>query len=451
MTNKELSDAEAAQVRQDDLLQATLQATGGALRAGVVMALPVALQSGHYMQLSNEYANDGIFSAIIDRPAEDAMSAGFEWHEKADPATVQAFENWNLDDVLTDALRFARLHGGALLVPAMPGSGRLSSALYFSRMKEITFWEVISLDRVTVSTRDNQGYPLTYNIRTKNTGQNGGQYELHRSRTIPVLGRRRTWDCVDTELLFPGISEGQRVREAAIRLSRSFNWAERALERKSQGVFKMKGLGQSLQQLKDGQALVAKRLELVDTVRSILNTIAVDAEDDYEVQDTNLSSISDSLDSQMQAVAAVSGVPITVLFGRRTTSLNSKGDSDTDTYYRLLDKIRTTYLRTPMREILRFASATLNVQVPEGELLVKVRPLKALSDYEESEIELRQAQALYARAQAIKLLVTQKEPGQQTGVDAQGKPITSQPTEKMPDLLTPEEAKAILMNEDDNK
>ena len=451
MSNKELSDAEIKQVRQDDLLQATLQATGGMLRAGTVVPLPVALQSGHYRQLSAEYDNDGIFSAIIDRPAEDAMAAGFEWHEQANPETIAAFEAWNLDDILTDALRFARLHGGALLVPFMPGTGKLSSPIYFSRMKEITFWDVISLDRLTVATRDAQGYPLTYNVKTKSTGANGAQYELHRSRTIPVLGRRRTFDSMDTQLIFPGISEGQRVREAALRLSRSFSWAERALERKSQGVFKMKGLGQTLQALKDGQALVAKRLELVDTVRSLLNTIAVDGDDDYAVQDTNLASISDSLDSQMQAIAAVSGMPITVLFGRRTNSLNSKGDSDTDTYYRLLDKIRTTYLRTPLREILRFASATLDVRVPQGEQLVKVRPLKALSDYEESEIELRQAQALYARAQAIKLLVTQKEPGQQTGVDATGKPITSQPTESMPQLLTPEEAKAILMNEDDNK
>lgn len=450
MKNKSLSDAEIAQVRHDDLLQATLQATGGMLRAGTVMPLPVALQSGHYVQLSAEYEANGIFSAIIDRVAEDAMAAGFEWHEAANPETIAAFEAWNLDDILTDGLRFARLHGACLLVPSMPGTGKLSSPLYYSRMKEIAFWDVISIDRLTVASRDAQGYPLTYHVKTKNQ-DNGGQYELHRSRTIPILGRRRTYHSIDTQLIFPGVSEGQRVRESALRLSRSFDWAERALERKSQGVFKMKGLGQTLQALKDGQALVAKRLELVDTVRSLLNTIAVDGDDDYAVQDTNLSSISDSLDSQMQAVAAVSGVPITVLFGRRTTSLNSKGDSDTDTYYRLLDKTRTTYLRTPMREILRFASATLDVSVPQGELLVKVRPLKALSDYEESEIELRQAQAFYARAQAIKLLVTQKEPGQQTGTDENGKPITSQPTEKMPDLLTPEEAKAILMNEDDNK
>lgn len=438
------SEAIAAQVRFDDLLKAAVNTLAG----GQFQATQLGMNDRHsvlehegYSLLSKEYEKNGILSAIIDRPAEDAMAAGFEFHPEASQELRDEFERLALDEVFTDGLRFARLHGGAVIVPIFYGNASLAQPLYRNRRYEIDYFEVISVDRMTVDAYGADGMPLVYNVQSVlNTATGGGQFKLHASRCIYITGRRRPHRQTDTALIWPGVSEGARCLESAASLSRSFKWAERALERKSQAIFKMKGLAQAMQNKLE--SLVTSRLNLVDAVRSILNTVAIDAEDEFDVSDTNLSSISDTLDSKMQQVAAVSGIPITVLFGRRTTSLNSKGDSDTDTYYRMLNKIRRNMLRNPLAEVVALLGNYVDVSVPAGEALVTIAKLDALSDYEEAEIEERRANAFKARAEAI-MLLTKTEPDQ---MDANGKVVVNK--NKAKPLLTPEEARKFLLNEE---
>lgn len=461
MMNEKAEEQLGAEVRYDDMLQAAMMTTAGAtsFQAAQVEAggRAYALTGQGYSIISTAYDKDGLFASVIDRPAEDAMAAGFNWHKDASDEIKDEFKRLEMDDVFTDALRFSRLHGGALMVPVFVGQTSFESSLYRSRMKKVDYVDVISLDRVTVDTIGTDGMPLIYNIESLvQTKDNvGGTYKLHASRCIQVMGRRRPWRQVDTELIWPGTSEGARVISAAMRLSRAFKWAEKALERKQQGVFKMKGLATALQ-LKQ-QAVVTQRLNLVDTIRSMLNTIAVDGEDDYEVLDSNLSSISDVLDSLMQELAAVTGIPITVLFGRRTTSLNASGDGDTDTYYRMLNKIRTTLLRNPLQRVIDFMGNYLDVTTPDNKPLVEIAKLDTLSEFEEADVDLKKAQALYQRAQAIKLLMGSPEesstpaasankpkagPGGTPQPPASTKPVVTKPA--VAPIITPEQALKLL-------
>jgi phage-related protein (TIGR01555 family) len=459
MNNKEETQL-GEQVRYDDMLHAAMMTTAATSFQAAQIGTDgraYSLSGSGYSVLSTAYDKDGLFASVIDKPAEDAMAAGFQWHKDASDEIKEEFKRLEMDDVFTDALRFSRLHGGALLVPVFVGQTNFETAIGRSRMKVVDYVDVISIDRVTVDKHGDDGMPLVYNVeslvQTKD-GQ-GGSYKLHASRCIQVAGRRRPWRQVDTEMIWPGNSEGARVMASAMRLSRAFKWAEKALERKQQGVFKMKGLAAALQ-LKQ-QAVVTQRLNLVDTVRSILNTIAIDGDDEYEVLDSNLSSISDVLDSLMQELASVTGIPITVLFGRRTTSLNATGDGDTDTYYRLLNKIRTTLLRNPLQRVIDFMSAYLDVTTPDNKPLVEIAKLDTLSEFEEADVELKKAQALYQRAQAIKLLMGEPEqtatpaapatkpksgPGGTPVPPASTKPVVTKPA--VAPIITPDQALKLL-------
>lgn len=461
----ELTDEEAAKVfqsvRMDDLLHA-VGATGAgqhqmqAIQLGLGDARTVLTGPG-YEVLSAAYEKDGLFAAVIDRPAEDAMAAGFKFHPKASQEVKDEFARLELDDTFTDALRFSRLHGGCILVPVFVGQSNFSSSLYRSKRTEIDYFEVITLDRVSVDTYGNDGMPLVYEVQSKlQFGKGSGSFKLHASRCIYVFGRQRPWRQTDTNLIWPGVSEGARCLSCALRLSRGFKWAEKALERKQQGIFKMTGLAAALQNKM--QDVVTARLNLVDNVRSILNTIAIDEKDEYDIADSNLSSISDTLDSLMQENAATSGIPITVLFGRRTTSLNAKGDGDTDTYYRMLGKLRTTLLRNPLKHVVEFLSAYVDTSVPEGESLVEIGKLESLSDFEEAEVQLKKAQALKARAEAVVMLTGSKESSEGPSPSGNAKPPApgqKAPTpvgvkkEIKPALITPEEAHDILFEVDD--
>jgi phage-related protein (TIGR01555 family) len=451
------------EVRYDDLLQSAMMAQGGQFQGAQLDASRgsvLRLSTQGYNVLSSAYEADGLFAAMIDRPAEDAMAAGFKYAEGASNELKQSFADLEINDVLTDALRFARLHGGSLIVPVFVGQRSFSQPLRPSRMREIEEFMVVSLDRVTVHEYGVDGWPLVYNVQSVLQPQNGtgGEFKLHTTRCIPVYGRQRPWKQVDSELIWPGVSEGARIMPSAMRLSRAFRWSEKALERKSQGIFQMKGLGAALQL--NQKDLVTKRLQMVDTVRSLLNTVAIDADDNYTISDTSLSSISDTLDSLMQDNAAVSGVPITVIFGRRTTSLNASGDGDTDTYYRMLGKLRVTLLRNPLNTIIKFLAAYMTVGTSEAnEPLVTIAKLDTLSEFEQAEVDLKKAQALKARAEAIKLLSGEPEtvstptpaaakPGAKSGATppATAKPVVTKPA--TPALITPQEAKQLLNLED---
>ena len=461
-----LSDEEATtvfqSVRMDDLLQAACATGAGSnqlqaaqLEAGSFRSV---LTGPGYEILSAAYERDGLFAAVIDRPAEDAMAAGFKFHKDASQEIKDEFARLELDDTFTDALRFSRLHGGCIIVPVFVGQTSFESDLYRSRKIQIDYFDVITLDRVSVDKYGPDGMPLIYDVQSKLqfSKEAKGSFKLHASRCIYVYGRQRPWRQTDTQLVWPGVSEGARCLKCALRLSRGFQWAEKALERKQQGIFKMNGLAQALQnKLQD---VVTARLNLVDNVRSILNTIAIDGQDEYTVSDTNLTSISDTLDSLMQENAATSGIPITVLFGRRTTSLNAKGDGDTDTYYRMLGKLRTTLLRNPLKNVVQFLSAYVDTSVPAGEVLVEIGKLESLSEFEESDIQLKKAQALKARAEAVVMLTGSKESSEETSSSGNAKPPVpgqKQPTpvdtkkEVKPALITPEEAHDILFEVDD--
>jgi uncharacterized protein len=120
-------------------------------------------------------------------------------------------------------------------------------------------------------------------------------------------------------------------------------WAIRLLERKQQGIYNMAGLADALEQGAD--SLVVKRLNTVDMVRSNLNSIAVDAEDAYRVENLSLDGVQQILQEYQVALSAVSNIPGVILFGKSTTGLNATGSGDLENYYGMVSHIQNVIAR----------------------------------------------------------------------------------------------------------
>ena len=73
---------------------------------------------------------------------------------------------------------------------------------------------------------------------------------------------------------------------------------------------------------------VEQRANILNLSKSSLNTMIIDSEESYEKITTNISGISDIVDRFMLALSAVSGIPITLLFGRSPSGLNATGEAD---------------------------------------------------------------------------------------------------------------------------
>ena len=96
----------------------------------------------------------------------------------------------------------------------------------------------------------------------------------------------------------------------------------------------MQGLGELI--AADMEQTVQQRINAVDSVRNILNTVAVDADDSFSIIDLGLGGLTDIIGKFEQAVSAETGIPIAVLFGESAKGLNATGEGDLRIYHELV-------------------------------------------------------------------------------------------------------------------
>lgn len=83
----------------------------------------------------------------------------------------------------------------------------------------------------------------------------------------------------------------------------------------------------------DGDALVKKRLDLLDLSRSVMNTILLDSGESYTKQSSTVTGLDSLIGQFALALSAVTGIPVTKLFGQAPAGLNATGESDIRNFY----------------------------------------------------------------------------------------------------------------------
>ena len=137
--------------------------------------------------------------------------------------------------------------------------------------------------------------------------------------------------------------------------------------------------------------MIQKRVDVVDMVRGILNTIVVDGQEDYNVTTQPMTGITDLLDRFAEAVAAVANIPAMVLMGRSAGGLNATGKGDLDTWYARIESIQNDVLRKPLDRLITYVLIAQTGNDIEYEL--KFKSLKVLSEKECAEVEKLEAEA----------------------------------------------------------
>src|SRR5690606_24962442 len=96
----------------------------------------------------------------------------------------------------------------------------------------------------------------------------------------------------------------------------------------SQGVYKIKGL---MSIIEGGNVdALRTRFQEVDKLRSILNSILLDADgEEYSKVATPLTELGNIIDRFQQNVASAAGMPVTEIFGRSAAGMNATGENDT--------------------------------------------------------------------------------------------------------------------------
>lgn len=374
------------------------------------------------MQLTGLYEGNGLFSKIIDTPAEEALKHGFDLNLKSDE--LNAFVEDALDDLeweerAATAIKWTRLYGGALIVMLIDDGRGLEEPVDWEHIRsidELRVYErsIVQPDYASLYQQDYGGKGV--GNRVSKFGQPEyyyvssiyGSFKVHESRCLVFRNGVLPEQTSNATYLFWGMPEYVRIRRALRETVTAHTDSVKLLERSVQAIYSMKGLA-SLLTTDDGENQVLKRLQLVDTSRGLLNSIAIDSEgEQYDFKTFQFSGVKDVIDATCNMLSALTNIPQTILFGRSPAGMNATGDSDFESYYNFVEKIQRLMLKRNLRTLLdvvfRAGIASGDV-AEEPDYKLEFKPLWSLSDTEHAAVDQTKAQTALVKAQTAQAYV----------------------------------------------
>ena len=304
-----------------------------------------------------------------------------------DNALQSIVEDLKIQEVIATAITWDRLFGGAaILMLVDDGSEELTEPLQIEKVNTIEELKVFEPGDINIMKCCEDSKDKRYNMPEIYTLINdyGFSFDVHYSRLIVFNGdvipndermARNGWGGTVLEKIRMDIANyGVTLRNSLM-----------ALERMSQGVLKLEGMT-SILSMPEGDDMIRKRMNLIDMARSIDNTIVVDNEDSYELHNLSLSNVDKIIEEYQTALAAVSSIPVTVLFGRSPGGLQSTGQSDLENFYNMIDRIRHGKYKPALQILLEVINNArdLHVVLPDN-YTIEFKPLWSPSEKEQAE------------------------------------------------------------------
>lgn len=286
----------------------------------------------YWQEYEDLFTYNGLAQKIIKAPADEAVRAGFSLKDgeadiEQNDVVQSILEDLDFQQVFSTALCWDRLFGGGAVLLMLDDGGELSEPVNERQLRRVECMKVYDAQDVNPlaycedPADERYGLPNVYTV----INYNGASFNVDASRLLIfdggiVSNRRRR------ERNGWGGSIMEQVQDKLERYNTSHDFATLALERLSQSVMMFDGLADMLS-TEFGEKQVEKRLQLIDMARGMMNTIALDKEDEYDLKNVTLAGIKDVLDEFEIALCAAADIPATVLFGRSPQGQNSTGES----------------------------------------------------------------------------------------------------------------------------
>jgi len=327
-----------------------------------------------------------VFKKAVDIPPGDMVR---EWrsYKGVDEEQISAIEaeetRLGLRQKIREAMIMARKDGNCVIL--LGAGGNAASALkpetvQLGGLKYIT---VLSKDDITPRMRDRDPYSPTFNEASYWTLKNTAQTQVHPSRVIKFtnnpIREQFTWDGWGGESLFA-------VMQRAITNNDQISGAIAALVDEAKvDVIKLKNLMSNLS-TSTGEDFLVRRFAAVNTLKSIVNAMVIDADDEYAQTTQTFTGLTDIQNIAMVIVAGLADIPVTRLWGRSAAGMNATGEGDLRNYYDGIKAMQTIDLGptiSPLDECM-FRSALGDRPT---ELFYEWNPLYQLSEKEAADVE----------------------------------------------------------------
>jgi uncharacterized protein len=342
-----------------------------------------------YYEYADLYLKNGVAKKIVDRPANDCFQRGIEIEGDEEGTIFDEYDRLSVYTRMTDAIRWTRLYGGAFILVIVKDGGDLNEPLNYDTIDEIIEFKVydITCIKITEQTYSDPndlikfGQVEIYNV----TPPGVTTFAVHESRLIFMSGDPLPLkQIVKTGLTWAGVSALECCFDDISRYDQALQWTIRLLERKQQGIYSMEGLGELFAQQLD--EIVSKRINLIDLVRGNLNSVVVDKNDAYTIENLGLDGVQSVIQEYQTALAASSNMPVVILFGKSTTGLNATGAGDLESYYGMVSNIQQTVAKPVLEKItaLLYIQKTYTDAIPD-DWKICFNPLWVASEIEQAQ------------------------------------------------------------------
>ena len=358
------------------------------------------------------YADDGLGARIVDLLPEDMMKQG--WHyvfenEKEGFDNYSKIYNHVFKEIranykIAQALKWARLYGGALILLGVYDGESLDQPLNLNKIKNFENLKIIPRNNVMYGTMEFQMNPelphygqVEYYPVTFYTGRQYQMQRVHYSRVIELKGIEipsSEASLIPMEFRYWGLSVFQRIQDRLKELGSSFSSLANLLNELTIGKYKYKDLAQIMSS-DDGGELVQKRLQAMDLMKSVFHSVLLDTDESFERDTLSFGGVSDVMYQFMMMTSAATGYPMTKLFGISPGGLNSTGEADMYQYYDMVKAKQETELLPIIERLVKIISEWQNIPEPE----IVFNPLEQMTEKEQAELEAKKADSEYKKMQ----------------------------------------------------
>ena len=333
-----------------------LMAAGTYLRSGI---------TSNPALLTTAYREYWLATRIIDTPAQDmtrawiSLTADFPEEDLNDLNDL--IGKHSVKQELTDALRWARLYGGAIALMVIRGDAdRLDQPLDLDRLPPDCFQGLLVLDRAsgispsieleTDLDDPDYGLPMYYTVDLDS--ENSASMKIHHSRVLRFVGRELPRLEMISENYW-GASELEHIwDELQKRSATSANIAQLVFQANIT-TLKMANFGEDLAHATDARkqgvlSLIAEE----NRMRTSYGLQMLSKDDSMETHSYAFTGLSDVYEAFMMDIAGAAEIPATKLFGRSPQGMNATGEADLRNYYEMIAGLQERLLRPALERLL---------------------------------------------------------------------------------------------------
>lgn len=353
---------------------------------------------------------DALARRVAELPIDEMFRQGFTLELKDAGEQVDlirdAYDNLHCDEHLAWAMTLARAIGGAGLVVGADDGQTPEMPLNESALQRILWLRVVGKDRLRPRTfyppsHEKFGEVESYSVQYVSVGGGAATETMvvHESRVIRCDGVRTT----DNERARNngwGNSVYVAVEDALAKVGSSFQAIGHMLVDGSQGKFKIKHLQEMIADEADGDAMIDRRMRIIERARSIARSVVLDADgEDFAYSERTYSGVAESVYSLMFYLSAVTGIPVTLLFGRSPGGLNATGDADVRFFYDARKSEQQRELKPKQKRLLSLVMAAK--QGPTGGAIPSTWDITHNALWQLTDLEAAQLRKTHAEADAL--------------------------------------------------